>query len=470
METNVTKINIANNNQLDFSNLDSFKQDLKSLLKSGFDGDIYQRYLSKLEVFSTKNNNLLLSCDTRFLRDWISQEYLAQIKGMVFQAFGDIKNVAVVHVVKENQQQKLVNKVKTDKKIVNLSKNDNIFALGVELNEKYTFENFATNKSNKLAYMMAKNVAKNFNSNQSCEPLFLYGSLGIGKTHLAQAIALDAQKNHPNSTIMYLSAERFMYQFVQSLRNKDMIGFKERFRSVDLLIIDDIQFMAGKDGTQEEFLHTFNALIENKKQIILVCDKAPAALSDIDLKIKSRINSGMVANINQPEYELRLNILEKKLQAANIEVEANILQLIANHVTSSVRDLEGVIKKIIYQKLFLDEQITINDVQELLKDELNVTYKTVDIDDIIKKTASFYNITLAQIKSKNRSRTIARPRQIAMYLAKNLTDKSYANIASYFGGKNHATIIHGIKKVEQLILTDMVVALDLKKIEENLKK
>ena len=472
METNLSKMNIASNNKLDQADIGGLFADIKSLFEASFDDDIYSKYLSKIELFSLKNDSLILSCDTRFLRDWISQEYLSEIKELIFQAKPQINKIALIHVVKNDKKdnEKLIKSVKTDKKIINLSKNDNIFALGVELNEKYTFEAFATNKSNKLAYMMAKNIAKNFNNNQSCEPLFLYGSVGIGKTHLAQAIALDAQKNHPESRIMYLSAERFMYQFVQSLRNKDMLSFKERFRCVDLLIIDDIQFIAGKESTQEEFLHTFNSLIENKKQIILVCDKAPAALSDIDLKIKSRISSGMVANINQPEYELRLDILRKKLEDAKINVDEQVLQLIACHVTSSVRDLEGVIKKIIYQKLFLDEEVTIHDIKHLLKDELNVSYKSVDIEDIIKKTSSFYNITITQMKSKNRSRTIVRPRQVAMYLAKNLTDKSYANIASYFGGKNHATIIHGIKKVEELILTDMVIALDLKKIEENLKK
>ncbi len=320
-----------------------------------------------------------------------------------------------------------------------------------------------------MARIIAKAEDAKFNhQDMDINPLFLYGGVGLGKTHLAQAVAWHIKENNKISKVVYLSAERFMYQFVQSLRNKDIMEFKERFRSIDVLIIDDLQFLAGKEGTQEELFHTLNNLIENNKQVILVCDKSPGDLANIDQKLKSKISSGMIVDFKCPDYETRLEILKSKSKNSGMNIEAGVLELLAEKINSSIRDLEGALKKLVANNIFTGEIINIENTKNLLKDLFRTNHSSVAIEQVQKKVADYFNIKIVDLKSSSRSRDVARPRQIAMYLARNLTRKSLPDIGREFGGKNHATVIHAIKKVEELMLADSKLAAEIKNLEEQL--
>jgi chromosomal replication initiator protein len=316
-----------------------------------------------------------------------------------------------------------------------------------------------------MARVIAGAENSQFNASE-INPLFLYGGVGLGKTHLAQAIAWYIKDNNKASKVIYLSAERFMYQFVQSLRNKDVMDFKERFRAIDVLIIDDLQFIAGKEGTQTELLHTLNSLIENGKQVVLVCDRSPGDINDIDEKLKSRISGGVIVDFKCPDYETRLEILKSKTQNLNVVIENGVLELLASKINSSVRDLEGALRKMVANNMFTGEIINVENAKNLLKDLFRTNHNTATIEQIQKKISDHFNIKVADLKSNSRTRNVARPRQIAMYLARNLTSKSLPDIGREFGGKNHATVIHAIKKVEELVLADVKLAAEVKVLEE----
>jgi len=454
---------------------DSIWTKIRNNIKNEFGQEVFDKWLSKLELHSVSNQEVIMSVSSKFLRDWIKREYLESgeksakgIKNIWQEENSEIKKVSIIYVA--DIKEEAVNKQSdgTPGTVVNLSKYDNIFALGVDLNPKFTFENFVTGKSNKLAYGMARIIAGAEDSQFSASeinPLFLYGGVGLGKTHLAQAIAWHIKENNKSSRVIYLSAERFMYQFVQSLRNKDVMDFKERFRAIDVLIIDDLQFLAGKEGTQTELLHTLNSLIENGKQVVLVCDKSPGDINDIDEKLKSRISGGFIADFKCPDYETRLEILKSKIKNLNITIENGVLELLAGKISSSVRDLEGAVRKMIANHMFTGEIINIENAKNLLKDLFRTNHNVLEIEQIQKKVADHFNIKIADLKSNSRSRNVARPRQIGMYICRNLTNKSLPDIGREFGGKNHATVIHAIKKVEELILADVKLASEVKALE-----
>ena len=307
---------------------------------------------------------------------------------------------------------------------------------------------------NQLAYAAASAVAESKNAVGESNPLFLYGGVGLGKTHLMHAIAWHIQKSEPNRKVIYMSAEKFMYQFVRALRNKDIISFKERFRSVDVLMIDDIQFICGKDSTQEEFFHTFNALIDNKRQMVISCDRSPSDLNDIEDRVKSRLGWGLVADVHSTTYELRIGILESKIDQMQIAMPRNVVEFLAAKITSNVRELEGAMNKVLAHSTLIGREITLENTQDILKDLLRSTERIITIEEIQKKVAVRYNIKVSDMSSNARSRDIARPRQIAMYLSKILTPKSLADIGRKFGKKDHTTIIHAVKNIEKLCSAD----------------
>lgn len=441
-----------------------------------FGEEIYNRWLTKLELVSALGNEVVMSVSSKFLRDWIKREYLNSgglsgkgIAKIFADENPDFKKVSIIYSKEENHETNFENGGETGK-IISISKYDNVFTLGIDLNPKFTFENFVVGKSNQLAYNMARVLAgdNKLSFLDEANPLFLYGGVGLGKTHLAQAIAWYIKDNNKNSKIIYLTAERFMNQFVQSLRNKDIMEFKERIRAIDMLIIDDLQFITGKDGTQEELLYTLTSLVENNKKIVLVCDRSPGDLSDIDEKLKSRISGGFVVDFKCPDYETRLAILKAKAKsiASELEIDEKVLSLLASKINSNIRDLEGALKKMIANYMFTGEEINVENAKILLKDLFRTNHNDTTIDVIQKNVAKYFSVKLSDLKSTDRSRNIARPRQIAMYLAKNLTSKSLPDIGREFGGKNHATIIHAIKKVEELMFNDSAFAMDVKKIEE----
>lgn len=456
-------------------------QKICSHMVSEFGEETYNRWFSKLELVSSSSHEIIMSVPSKFLRDWIKREYLNQgglsgkgIAGVLAREHFNFSKISVIYSGKE-EAAKPNNVIEQPSQVVSISKYDNLFTLGVELNPKYTFENFVVGKCNQLAYNLAKvkaGAAKMDFISGDCNPLFLYGGVGLGKTHLAQAIAWYIKENNKNTRVIYLSAERFMYQFVQSLRNKDIMEFKERMRAIDVLIIDDLHFIVGKEGTQTELLNTINSMVENNKKLVFVCDRSPGDLSDIDQKLKSKISGGMIVDFKCPDYETRLQILKSKakLIAPELEIKEQILTLLASKINSNIRDLEGALKKLIANHLFTGDEINLENTKAVLQDLFRTNHNSTTIEAIQKKVAEYFSIKIADLKSANRARNFARPRQIAMYLCKSLTSKSFPDIGQAFDGKNHATVIHAVKKVEELMLSDSAFAMDIKKIEESLNQ
>ncbi|WP_235830167.1 chromosomal replication initiator protein DnaA [Algihabitans albus] len=331
--------------------------------------------------------------------------------------------------------------------------------ISASLDPRFTFDKFIVGKPNELAYAAARRVAEAeavpFN------PLFLYGGVGLGKTHLMHAIAWHLRDHRPEKRVIYLSAEKFMYQFIRALRTKDTVAFKEQFRSVDVLMIDDVQFIGNRDATQEEFFHTFNALVDQNRQVVISADKSPNDLEGVQERMKSRLGWGLVADIHPTTYELRLGILESKAESVGVVIPRRVLEFLAHKITSNVRELEGALNRIVAHATLVGRSVTLETTQEVLTDLLRANDRRVTIEEIQRKVAEHFNIRISDMHSARRARSVARPRQIAMYLAKQLTSRSLPEIGRKFGGRDHTTVMHAVKKVEELKGTDHRFAEDV---------
>ena len=418
---------------------------------------LYKNWFSKIAFYErTKNNKLLLAAPSNFVRDWIKSNYFETIIKLVAHYDPEVKSVDIITkelnnfyaIGSQELQEPIKNEVKNP---INLETEDDALAF---LDQRFTLENFVIGPPNELAYAAALAVAESKTAVAKSNPLFLYGGVGLGKTHLMHAIAWHSKKVNPKRKVLYLSAEKFMYRFIKALRNKDVMAFKEEFRSVDVLMIDDIQFICGKDSTQEEFFHTFNAIIDNNKQMVISCDRSPSDLDNIEDRIKSRLGWGLVADVHSTTYELRVGILESKLEQMNINISQNVINFLAAKITSNVRELEGALNKVIAHSTLIGREVTLESTQDILRDLLRSNERIITIEDIQKRVANHYNIKISEMSSVRRARTVVRPRQIAMYLSKILTPKSLADIGSKFGKKDHTTVIHAVKKVEQLMAED----------------
>jgi chromosomal replication initiator protein len=335
---------------------------------------------------------------------------------------------------------------------------------GASLDGRLTFDSFVVGKPNELAHAAARRVAEG--GPVTFNPLFLYGGVGLGKTHLIHAIAHELQARQPDLRVLYLSAEQFMYKFVQALRDKSIMDFKSMFRSVDVLMVDDVQFIAGKDSTQEEFFHTFNALVDQNKQIVISADRAPSEIKDLEERIKSRMQCGLVVDLHPTDYELRLGVLQTKADAYRalngpIAIAPGVLEFIAHRINSNIRVLEGALTRLFALASLVGRAIDMDLVNDCLSDLLRASDRKVTIDEIQRRVAEHYNVRLADMTGPKRLRTIARPRQVAMYLAKTLTMRSLPEIGRKFGGRDHTTIMHGVRKIEELMATDSQLADDL---------
>jgi len=335
---------------------------------------------------------------------------------------------------------------------------------GAPLDRSSTFDSFVVGKPNELAHAAARRVAEG--GAVTFNPLFLYGGVGLGKTHLMHAVAWEIQARQPDAKVLYLSAEQFMYRFVQSLRFKDMMGFKEIFRSVDVLMVDDVQFIAGKDSTQDEFFHTFNALIDQNKQVIISADRAPGEIDGLEDRIKSRLQWGLVVDLHPTDYELRLGILQSKVVAharnyPEVVLVDGVLEFLAHRISTNVRVLEGALNRLFAYASLIGKVVTLEVAQECLSDILRASDRKVTIDEIIRKVADHYNLRLSDMLSPRRARSVARPRQVAMFLSKMLTSKSLPEIGRRFGGRDHTTVIHAIRKIDELKAVDHQIAEDV---------
>ncbi|EYD73879.1 Chromosomal replication initiator protein DnaA [Rubellimicrobium mesophilum DSM 19309] len=331
------------------------------------------------------------------------------------------------------------------------------------LDPRLTFDRFVVGKSNELAHAAARRVAE---GHTGFNPLFLHGGVGLGKTHLMQAIAQEMRARQPQARVLYLSAEQFMIRFVSALRDRRMMDFKQAFRAVDVLMVDDIQFIAGKDSTQEEFFHTFNALVDQGKQIVLTADRSPVEITSLEERVTSRLQSGLVVQVNPADYELRLGVLQSKLASAraadpSLKIADGVLEFLAARITSNLRVLEGALTRLCAQGNLVGREITLDLARDCLGDVLRHSDRKVSIEEIQRKVAEHYHIRLADLVGPKRLRSFARPRQVAMYLAKTMTSRSLPDIGRRFGGRDHTTVIHGVRKIEELKVSDAQIADDL---------
>ncbi|MFH1157920.1 MAG: chromosomal replication initiator protein DnaA [Pseudomonadota bacterium] len=430
-------------------------EQIKSLLQKEFGTAAFKSWIAPIEPQSFNNGVLELSVATRFMRDWVRSHYADRIRHLWTQSFGIIARVDITVSARPSGEKEdgaillphPANAREQPDEALPITD-----GLSSPLDVRFTFDNFIVGAPNELAHAAARRIADS--DTVAFNPLFLYGGVGLGKTHLLHALAWAIRAKQPQRKVLYMSAEKFMYQFVRALRFKDTMSFKEQFRSVDVLMIDDIQFICGKESTQEEFFHTFNALIDQNKQVIVSADKSPSDLEDMEERLRSRLGWGLVADIHPTTYELRLGILEQKREMLKREIPQNILEFLAHKITSNVRELEGGLNRIIAHFELTGCPVTIEGAQGLLQDLLRANDRRISVDDIQRKVAEHYNIRLSDMHSPRRARMVARPRQIAMYLAKALTEHSLPEIGRKFGGRDHTTIMHGVRRIEELVASD----------------
>ena len=427
-----------------------------SELKKSLDKDTFQNWIKPINFETQLDTSLTLSVPTRFLRDWIIKNYASVIKRAYQDQGVTVEKLSII--VKENNDRIIpgTEVVYQDNENDEDTYYDDISA---PLDPQFTFDNFIVGKPNELAYAAAQRVAQS--EVVSFNPLFLYGGVGLGKTHLMHAVAWNIKKRNPKKNVVYLTAEKFMYQFIKALRFKNIMSFKEQFRSVDVLMIDDVQFIIGKDNTQEEFFHTFNTLVDKKRQIIISADKSPADLEGLEDRLKSRLGWGLVADIHPLTYELRLGILQAKAEQKSMKLTSEVLEFLADKITNNVREMEGALNRLAVHASLQESEVTVDLVKDVLKDLLRTNSRKITIDEIQKKVVEHYNIKLSDMHSPRRSRSVARPRQVAMYLAKSITTRSLPEIGRKFGGRDHTTVIHAIKTIEEIMVNDPSLAEDI---------
>jgi len=425
---------------------------IQTEMKNKLGQDIYESWLKKISFVEEFSNYVLLSVPTRFIRDWITSRYLDQILYVIKYYKKDIVRVEfkiVEQKISKNEEGDALNlKQNLNKENISFIKDSYLQYNRIDPNKR--FDNFITGSSNKLAFEASLKVSENI---AHYNPLYIYGGVGMGKTHLLNSIGLKLKKNNK---VMFISAERFMYQFVKSIKSNDMVKFKEYFRNTDILLIDDIQFMNGKEAMQEEFFHTFNALLDKGSQIIVSADRAPNKLSRIQERIKSRFSGGLVVDIQKPDYELRKKIVEKKTEELNshyseqIQISKEIQSFISAEITASIRELVGAINRIVSFTRIYNKIPNLTETKIVLKDLLNINENKVTIDLIQTLVCKFFKISKNEMLSSRRSRYLVRPRQTAIYLTKILTSKSLPEIGRAFSNRDHTTIIHSVKTIEKL--------------------
>lgn len=426
-------------------------------------GDVeYSTWLKQIVLGPLEEGEVTLFLPTRFLRDWVRGQY-----GDRLQQFWLFENAAVQRVelqvmrrsegpaiaaapaeapsIPEPAKEPPQPEVKSD--------------LAAPLDPRFTFDSFVVGKPNEFAYACARRVAEK-PSSPGFNPLFLYGGVGLGKTHLMHAIGSELTRGGGVS-VAYMSAEKFMYRFIAAIRSQSTMEFKEHLRSVDVLMIDDLQFLIGKDNTQEEFFHTFNALVDAGRQIVVSADKSPSDLSGLEDRLRTRLGCGMVADIHATTFELRISILEAKAMASGVAVPAKVLEFLAHKITSNVRELEGALNRLIAHANLFGRPVTLESTQDVLHDILKAHDRRVTIEEIQRKVAEHWNIRLTDMSSARRARAVARPRQVAMYLAKQLTSRSLPEIGRKFGNRDHTTVMHAVSRVAELMDSDSAFAEDV---------
>ena len=422
-------------------------------MKAKFGQEIYESWIRKIEFVNEFHDYILISVSTRFIRDWITSRYLDQILQLVKSKK---KNINRIEFIIRNLEPKEENDIKKydSRANENVSFIKDSYLQYNRIDPNKTFDNFILGPSNKLAFEASKKVSQDISH---YNPLYIYGGVGMGKTHLLNAIGLSLKDNN---SVMLIPAERFMYQFVRSIKLNEMVKFKEYFRNADILLIDDIQFMNGKEAMQEEFFHTFNALLDKGSQIIVSADRPPNKLSRIQDRIKSRFSGGLVVDIQSPDFELRYSIVKKKSEELRIinsdqfKILDEVQRFISTEIRANIRELTGALNRIVSYSRIYNKTASLSEVKIILRDLLNLSENKVTIDLIQSTVCKFFKISKNEMLSSRRSRYLVRPRQAAIYLTKILTSKSLPEIGREFSNRDHTTIIHSVKTIEKLIKDD----------------
>ena len=465
----------VNSEIADGTNMDELNsewQQVAGQLRETIGEAAFQSWIKPISVRGLQDGTVCVSVPTRFMRDWVVAHYRDRIAELWQGENDGIQDVDVT--VFTDRAPKAAVKPEAPAVVVAepqpfagrpVSSSEQISA---SLDRRFTFDKFVVGKPNEFAYAAARRVAETATSTPF-NPLFLYGGVGLGKTHLMHSIAWHIREQEPRRNVIYLSAEKFMYRFIRALREQTTVDFKEQFRSVDVLMIDDVQFIAGKESTQEEFFHTFNALVDEGRQIVLSADKSPSDIEGMEERLVSRLNCGLVADIHATTYELRLGILQSKAQQVAVEVPPKVLEFLAHKITANVRELEGALNRVVAHSQLVGRDITLEATQDVLHDLLRANDRRVTIEEIQKQVASHFNIRMADMHSARRARSVARPRQVAMYLAKQLTSRSLPEIGRKFGGRDHTTVMHAVRKVEELRELDVTFAEDVELLKRMLE-
>tara|TARA_A100000164_G_scaffold272686_1_gene244618 strand:+ start:55 stop:1473 length:1419 start_codon:yes stop_codon:yes gene_type:complete len=460
---------LSNSKNINNLNPESFDWKLvQSEMKNKMGIEVYESWLKKILLLEEFNNYLLLSVPTRFIRDWITSRYLDQILQIVKFYKKDVVRIEfkILELNQAVQDRDLVKRNKNINENISFIKDSYLQYNRIDPNKR--FDNFITGPSNKLAFEASLKVSKNISH---YNPLYIYGGVGLGKSHLLNSIGLELKKNNK---VMFISAERFMYQFVKSIKSNEMVKFKEFFRNTDILLIDDIQFISGKEAMQEEFIHTFNALLDKGSQIIVSADRAPNKLSRIQERIKSRFSGGLVIDIQKPDKDLRKKIIQKKTEELNnlyvdqLQISKEIQDFISTEVTGSVRELVGAINRIVSFSRIYNKVPNLAETKVVLKDLLNISENKVTIDSIQTIVCKFFKISKNEMLSSRRSRYLVRPRQTAIYLTKILTSKSLPEIGREFSNRDHTTIIHSVKTIEKIKEKDLEMADNINKLKNQI--
>ena len=435
-------------------------------LKTSVGKNNFTNWIEPLEYSGLKDGTATFLVPTNFMGNWVAQNFGEQIKSHMNSAGIDVSRVEfqVPRVARPKAAPKAAPEPVVASDVAEVP--------GAPMDPRFTFDSFVVGKPNELAHAAARRVAEG--GAVTFNPLFLYGGVGLGKTHLMHAIAWELQKKSPHLNVVYLSAEQFMYRFVQALREKKMMDCKELFRSVDVRMVDDVQFLAGKDSTQEEFFHTFNALVDQQKQIIISADRAPGEIAHLEDRIASRMSSGLIVDLHPTDYELRLGILQQKVeqyrtQYKDLVLTDGVLEFLAMRISTNVRVLEGALTRLFAFASLVGREITMDLAQDCLADILRASDRKITVEEIQRRVSEHYNIRLSEMIGPRRVRTIARPRQIAMYLAKQLTSRSLPEIGRRFGGRDHTTVMHGVRRIEELRATDNQIAEDLELLRRSLE-
>ena len=440
---------------------------LKISLKKSVGENSFNSWLSPINFSHVEEDMAVLTVPTNFLGNYVSQNFGELITAQISSKNNKISRIRFEVDTSSNSLGVSQPSAVTH---TNISKDNEL--TGAQLDKRFTFDAFVVGKPNELAHAAARRVAEG--GIVSFNPLFLYGGVGLGKTHLMHAIAWELQNRRPDLNVLYLSAEQFMYRFVQALRERKMMDFKQLFRSVDVLMVDDVQFIAGKGSTQEEFFHTFNALVDQNKQIIISGDRAPGEIKDLEDRIKSRLQSGLVVDLHPTDYELRLGILQSKVerqkqQYPELSIDNNVLEFLALRISTNVRVLEGALTRLFAFASLIGRHITLEVAQDCLADVLRASERKITVEEIQRKVSEHYNIRLSDMIGPKRLRTYARPRQIAMFLSKQLTSRSLPEIGRRFGGRDHTTVMHGVRRIEELKTQDGQIAEDLEMLRRALE-